>query len=148
MLLRNSWYIAAWADEIGGEQPLMCRVCNEPIVVSRDSTGRAAALADRCCERRQVHMVVKNSLPPPTYVKAAGFTGRVDRRQEFEYVAPSSVLQWTGAADANTGAYADAADEGEVDRRRAGRPLCRRIDGLRTHATSCANVAGSNADNL
>jgi hypothetical protein len=82
MLLRNSWCIAARADEIGGEQPLMRRVCNEPIVVFRDSTGRAAALADRCCERRQVHTVVKNSLPPPTYVKAAGFTGRVDRWQE------------------------------------------------------------------
>src|SRR5204863_8572228 len=36
------------------------------------------------------------------YVKAAGFTGRVDRVQEFEFVAPSSVLQWTGATDAGT----------------------------------------------
>ena len=40
----------------------------------------------------------------PTYVKAAGFTGRVDRWQEFEFVAPSSVLQWTGATDADVGA--------------------------------------------
>jgi phenylpropionate dioxygenase-like ring-hydroxylating dioxygenase large terminal subunit len=48
---------------------------------------------------------LRDSLPPPTYVKAAGFTGRVDRWQEFEFVAPSSVLQWTGAADAGTGAY-------------------------------------------
>ena len=44
MLLRNAWYIAAWADEIGGEQPLMRRVCNEPIVLFRDSTGRAEHL--------------------------------------------------------------------------------------------------------
>ena len=50
MLLRNSWYIAAWADEIGG-QPLARRICNEPIVLFRDGTGRAAALADRCCHR-------------------------------------------------------------------------------------------------
>jgi len=40
-----------------------------------------------------------------TYVKAAGFSGRVDRWPEFEFVALSSVLQWTGAADAGTGAY-------------------------------------------
>jgi vanillate O-demethylase monooxygenase subunit len=241
MLLRNAWYIAAWADEIGGEQPLARRICNEPIVLFRDSTGRAAALTDRCCHRAApLHMGtvveegiqcgyhglvidgygrcvripgqrlipedarvrnypavekdqlvwvwmgdparadtativdfpyhndpgkwpnkhdvypikanymlmvdnlmdlthlgylhvktvggnpaahvdaemktartatgvkftrwLKNSLPPPTYVKAAGFSGRVDRWQEFEFVAPSSVLQWTGAADAGTGA--------------------------------------------
>jgi vanillate O-demethylase monooxygenase subunit len=46
-----------------------------------------------------------NSPPPPTYVKAYGFKGRIDRWQEFEWVAPSNVLQWTGAKDAGTGAY-------------------------------------------
>jgi len=55
---------------------------------------------------------MKNSLPPPTYVKAAGFSGRVDRWQEFEFVSPSSVLQWTGAADAGTGAYEGNRDGG------------------------------------
>jgi len=45
-------------------------------------------------------------------VKAAGFKGRVDRWQEFEFVAPSSVLQWTGAADAGTGAYEGKRDGG------------------------------------
>ena len=53
-----------------------------------------------------------NSLPPPTYIKAAGFKGRVDRWQEFEFVAPSSVLQWTGAADAGIGAYEGRRDGG------------------------------------
>ena len=48
---------------------------------------------------------MRNSVPPPSYVRAAGFAGRVDRWQEFEWVAPSSVLQWTGAADVGTGAY-------------------------------------------
>ena len=41
-----------------------------------------------------------NSLPPPTYVKAVGFEGRIDRCQRFEFVAPGSVLQWTGADEA------------------------------------------------
>jgi phenylpropionate dioxygenase-like ring-hydroxylating dioxygenase large terminal subunit len=41
-----------------------------------------------------------NSLPPPTYLRAVGFTGLIDRCQRFEFVAPGSVLQWTGAVDA------------------------------------------------
>ncbi len=44
------------------------------------------------------------SNPPPTYVKAAGFTGKVDRWLEFEYRAPCLVLQYTGAIDAGKGA--------------------------------------------
>jgi len=188
MLLRNAWYIGAWADEIGSEQPLPLRICNDPIVLFRDGMGRVAALADRCCHRAAplhlgtvveegiqcgYHGLVingsgrcvrvpgqqkipddarvrsypviekdltvggnpaahvdaemkttrtatgvkftrwmKNSLPPPTYVKAAGFSGRVDRWQEFEFVSPSSVLQWTGAADAGTGAYEGNRDGG------------------------------------
>ncbi|HZT89584.1 MAG TPA: aromatic ring-hydroxylating dioxygenase subunit alpha [Stellaceae bacterium] len=49
---------------------------------------------------------MRNSPPPPSYVKAAGFKGRVDRCQKFEFVAPSTVLQWTGATDAGSD-YAD-----------------------------------------
>ena len=248
MLLRNAWYIAAWGDEVGGE-PLARRICDQPIVLFRDSAGAAAALADRCCHRaaplhlgavvedgircgyhglvfdgsgRCVHIPgqpqvpanavvrsypvvekdqlvwvwtgdparadpadivdypyhndpgrwpnkhdvypikgnymlmvdnlmdlthlgylhaktvggnpaahveaemkttrtptglkftrwLRNSVPPPSYVRAAGFTGRVDRWQEFEFVAPSSVLQWTGAADAGSGAEAGRRDGG------------------------------------
>jgi phenylpropionate dioxygenase-like ring-hydroxylating dioxygenase large terminal subunit len=46
---------------------------------------------------------MRNSLPPPSYVKAAGFAGRIDRLQSFEFVAPSTILQWTGATDAGSG---------------------------------------------
>jgi len=56
---------------------------------------------------------MRNSVPPPSYVKAAGFQGRVDRWQEFEWVAPSSVLQWTGAADVGTGAYEEVNGSGK-----------------------------------
>ncbi|HLY55813.1 MAG TPA: aromatic ring-hydroxylating dioxygenase subunit alpha, partial [Stellaceae bacterium] len=42
--------------------------------------------------------------PPATYAKAVRFSGNVDRWQEFEFVAPGTVLQWTGATDAGTGA--------------------------------------------
>jgi phenylpropionate dioxygenase-like ring-hydroxylating dioxygenase large terminal subunit len=50
---------------------------------------------------------MRNSLPPPSYVKAAGFAGRIDRLQVFEFVAPSTVLQWTGATDAGSGREPD-----------------------------------------
>lgn len=50
-----------------------------------------------------------NSLPPPTYVRAVGFQGRIDRVQMFEFIAPGVVLQFSGADEA--GAYAD----GEVE---------------------------------
>ena len=50
--------------------------------------------------------------PPPTYRKACPHLAeRVDRWQEFEFVAPAVVLQWVGAVDAGTGAY----DRGKRD---------------------------------
>ena len=63
-----------------------------------------------------------NSLPPPTYVKAVGFEGRIDRCQRFEFVAPGSVLQWTGATDA--GGYRD----GDTSEQQAGIPPVSRPD--------------------
>jgi len=44
--------------------------------------------------------------PPPTYVKGAGFPPgtKVDRWQDFEFVAPASVIQWTGALPVGRGA--------------------------------------------
>jgi vanillate O-demethylase monooxygenase subunit len=50
MFVRNVWYIASWADELG-EAPVARRICNEPIVLFRDKAGTAAAIADRCCHR-------------------------------------------------------------------------------------------------
>ena len=46
-----------------------------------------------------------NCLPPNLYADAVKFKGRVDRWQEFEYVAPSCILQFTGAIDIGLGAY-------------------------------------------
>ena len=45
------------------------------------------------------------SYTSPTSTKAVSFKGRVDRWQEFEYVAPSCILQFTGALDVGLGAY-------------------------------------------
>ncbi|MBC2769090.1 aromatic ring-hydroxylating dioxygenase subunit alpha [Pusillimonas minor] len=46
-------------------------------------------------------------LPPPTYRKGVPFAGHVDRWQEFEFVPPATVLQWSGAADTGKGALTD-----------------------------------------
>jgi vanillate O-demethylase monooxygenase subunit len=50
---------------------------------------------------------MRNSPPPPSYVKAAGFQGRIDRLQVFEFIPPSTILQWTGATDAGSGIEPD-----------------------------------------
>ena len=44
-----------------------------------------------------------DSLPPPTYLRAVDFKGRIDRRQELRYIAPCTVMQWTTAVEANRG---------------------------------------------
>jgi phenylpropionate dioxygenase-like ring-hydroxylating dioxygenase large terminal subunit len=43
-----------------------------------------------------------NSLPPPTYTRAVGFQGRIDRAQMFEFIAPGSILQLSAADEAGT----------------------------------------------
>ena len=45
-----------------------------------------------------------DSPAPPTYVKAVGFEGTIDRWHRFEYVAPATVIQNNGAIDAGKGA--------------------------------------------
>lgn len=46
-----------------------------------------------------------NSTPPPTYLKAHPFAGQIDRWMEFQYIAPGSVIQWTGGIDAGKDAF-------------------------------------------
>lgn len=52
-----------------------------------------------------------NSVPPPTYVAAKGFTGRIDRWQEIEF-RPVMLRIHTGACDAGTGAYEGRREHG------------------------------------
>ncbi|MEW6643800.1 MAG: aromatic ring-hydroxylating dioxygenase subunit alpha [Pseudomonadota bacterium] len=53
-----------------------------------------------------------NCMPPGIYGRAVPFKGRVDRWGEFEYVAPSCILQFTGARDVGEGAYENDARDG------------------------------------
>lgn len=49
--LRNRWYVAALAEDLG-DTPLAASVMGEPIVFYRNSVGEAVALEDRCAHRQ------------------------------------------------------------------------------------------------
>lgn len=49
--LRNCWYVAGWASEVG-ERPLVRTICNEPLLFFRDAEGAVRALSDRCPHRK------------------------------------------------------------------------------------------------
>jgi vanillate O-demethylase monooxygenase subunit len=53
-----------------------------------------------------------DSTPPPTYTQVVPFAGRVDRWQQFEYVAPGTMMQWSGALDVGRGAYDNREQDG------------------------------------
>ena len=48
--LRNTWYVACWAEALGGE-PLARTFLGVPVVLFRKADGTAVALEDRCCHR-------------------------------------------------------------------------------------------------
>ena len=48
---RNAWYVAAWGPDLVGEKPFSIRILDEPIVIYRTTSGRLAALQDRCVHR-------------------------------------------------------------------------------------------------
>ncbi|MBI05234.1 MAG: hypothetical protein CMI96_05390 [Pelagibacteraceae bacterium] len=52
MFLKNCWYVAAYDRELEGNGPLGRMLLNEPVVMYRDSAGKAIALEDRCCHRQ------------------------------------------------------------------------------------------------
>ena len=51
MFVRNSWYVAAWSDELENT-PLGLMLLCDPIVLFRTSDGSVVALEDRCVHRR------------------------------------------------------------------------------------------------
>jgi vanillate O-demethylase monooxygenase subunit len=49
--LRNTWYVAAWDEEIKGQELFSRRLLDEPLVFFREQSGQVKALADRCPHR-------------------------------------------------------------------------------------------------
>jgi phenylpropionate dioxygenase-like ring-hydroxylating dioxygenase large terminal subunit len=51
MFLRNCWYVAAWASEVGRLELVRRVLLAEPVVLYRKADGKPVALEDRCCHR-------------------------------------------------------------------------------------------------
>ncbi len=51
MFIRDSWYVAAWAKEVGTETPLARTVLGEQLALFRTSNGAVAAIEGRCAHR-------------------------------------------------------------------------------------------------
>jgi len=51
MFIRKCWYVAGWDHEVPSEGFLNRTLLNEPVLLYRDSAGRAVALENRCCHR-------------------------------------------------------------------------------------------------
>jgi len=51
MLLKDHWYVAAWAHEVT-RGLLARRLLGEPVVLYRSTAGDPVALEDRCLHRR------------------------------------------------------------------------------------------------
>ncbi|WP_166459492.1 aromatic ring-hydroxylating dioxygenase subunit alpha [Amycolatopsis pithecellobii] len=50
-MLKNTWYAAAWSDELVHGRPLGRRFLNEPVVMFRQADGTPVALSDLCPHR-------------------------------------------------------------------------------------------------
>ncbi|MEI9985560.1 MAG: aromatic ring-hydroxylating dioxygenase subunit alpha [Aliidongia sp.] len=59
-----------------------------------------------------------NSVPPATFVRTLGFTTNVDRWREFEFIAPGTVIQFTGGQEVGKRAYEDDRRDGGYQLRR------------------------------
>ena len=59
MFLRNAWYVASIANDLGQEL-VPQTICKEPVVLFRTNDGTPAALADRCCHRHLPLSLGKN----------------------------------------------------------------------------------------
>ena len=80
-----------------------------------DQSGQVNATMDVTPTETGVHYIrwMENIVPPPTYKLGAGWDDEVmcDRWQEFEFVAPATVIQWTGALEVGRDARASRKDK-------------------------------------
>jgi len=51
MFVRNTWYVAAWADEVARGSILPRVLLDEAVILYRTQSGTPGALEDRCCHR-------------------------------------------------------------------------------------------------
>jgi phenylpropionate dioxygenase-like ring-hydroxylating dioxygenase large terminal subunit len=51
MFIRNSWYVAAWSEDVTAQGPLGRTILDEPVVLFRTADGKVNALEGRCAHR-------------------------------------------------------------------------------------------------
>ncbi len=49
--LKNTWYVAAWSEEVTEAALLGRKILDIPVVLYRDNAGEVVALTDRCPHR-------------------------------------------------------------------------------------------------
>jgi phenylpropionate dioxygenase-like ring-hydroxylating dioxygenase large terminal subunit len=49
--VRNAWYVAGWAHELGSDAVIARTIIGEPLVLYRQDDGTPVVLQDRCCHR-------------------------------------------------------------------------------------------------
>ncbi|HUI59850.1 MAG TPA: Rieske 2Fe-2S domain-containing protein, partial [Steroidobacteraceae bacterium] len=49
--LRNTWYVAAWADEVKAGSLFHRRILGQDVLIYRAADGEPVAIADRCPHR-------------------------------------------------------------------------------------------------
>jgi len=80
MLLRNAWYIGAWADEFG-DKPVARRICGDPVVLFRDSSGKLQRLWTAAVTARHRSISAIWSRPVSSAAITVSFSTPADRRR-------------------------------------------------------------------
>ena len=100
MFIRNAWYIAAWADELG-EKPLARRICDEPVVLFRDQraapprSSTAAAIARRRCRTARSCRPASSAAITASPSTAAASASRSRGRATFPTARACGATRWS-----------------------------------------------------
>ncbi len=54
-MIKNQWYIACFKEEVNKNKIVKRKICGEDIIIFSTSSGKVAAIEDRCCHRN-VHL--------------------------------------------------------------------------------------------
>lgn len=103
-----------WQLMIGNLMDLTHLAYVHPSTIGGDPDAHTQAKFDVTPNKNGVSFIrwLLNTQPPKMYVDAVNFAGRVDRWMQFEFIAPGTVKQFTGALNVGEGAYESGPREG------------------------------------
>jgi vanillate O-demethylase monooxygenase subunit len=94
--LKNAWYMAAWEEEVEGDQRLARQLLDEPWVIYRKEEGGYTILADRCPHRLAPLSLGKregDALVCPYHGLAFGPGGQCLRNPFSDLIPPNAVVR-------------------------------------------------------